>query len=169
MSKKEEIQNILNGMGIGISYTLEISENEPQFRKLLRNTSHAIKEFGIEKFNRILSNLLKTKTTNQLDDFNLVTTIVATEFGYCAEDLQKKYIKTEMYDAKMVCIKILNSVFNIKARTLASSYYNTFPNSIINALKKFDNLDPEKIKDHKKIYDKYMVCIAKVTQEINKN
>lgn len=140
-------------------------ELKTEFLKLLRLFQKGVTKLGIMKFNRIMSQVI-TKYSSNSEDVDMVMKLVCQHFNITEETLYNSRSKGEVYSAKIIAFKILNSTLGISASDIGKKF-NRYQNSVAYAIKKFNQLQPEKKAAHKKIFQDYNAIMVEVKRYTN--
>lgn len=141
------------------------TEIQQEVKKLLRNISNGVSKLSISKFNRILSQVI-TKYTSNSDDIDAIMKIICSHFNITEETLYNSKSKGDVYTAKLIAFKIMNTTLGVSASDIGKKF-NRYQNSVSYAIKKFHGLEPKKRADDRKIMDDYTSIMLDVKKYTN--
>lgn len=140
------------------------NETELEIKRLLRNINSGVTKLSLKKFNLLISKAIAKSNSNLETEIVEVVKIICRYFEI-NEDILKTKSRGEIYQAKIICFKILNHTLGISAQRIGK-YFKRYPNSITHALKNFEALDPNRRQRDKKILEDYCECNNRVKKYI---
>jgi chromosomal replication initiation ATPase DnaA len=143
------------------------NETELEIRKLLKNINSGVNKLSLKKFNTIISKAIVRHTNKSEFEIEEVIKIVC-KYYRISDDMLNTKSRGEVYQAKIICFKILNHSLGISAQRIGK-YFKRYPNSITHALKVFETLDPKRRQRDKKIMEDFYECDKRVRNLINEN
>jgi chromosomal replication initiation ATPase DnaA len=143
------------------------SETDLEIKRLLRNINSGVNKLSLKKFNSVIAKAIARHSNKSETDIDEVVKIVCKYFSISSEMLTTKS-RGQIYQAKMICFKILNHTLGISAQRIGK-YFKRYPNSITHALKSFEALDPKRRQRDKKIIEDYSECDKRVRNYINED
>lgn len=143
------------------------NETELEIKKLLKNINSGVSKLTLKKFNSVISKVIARHSNKSENEISEVVKIICKYFQI-TEDMLKTKSRGEVYQAKIICFKILNHSLGISAQRIGR-YFKRYPNSITYALKTFEKLDPKRRQRDKKIIEDYSECEKRVRNYINEN
>jgi chromosomal replication initiation ATPase DnaA len=138
---------------------------EKEVKKLFRNINVGVSKLTLEKFNKIVSNVLAKHSEKGEYEISQSLKIVAKYYNIPEDHFMTK-ARGDIYTAKMLLFKILNHTLGISAQRIAK-YFNRYPNSITHALHRFEKLNPEKRARDKKVFEDYLEIKKRIQLFIN--
>jgi chromosomal replication initiation ATPase DnaA len=143
------------------------NETELEIKRLLRNINSGVTKLSLKKFNSVISKAIAKNSGKSENEITEVVKIICKYFGI-TEDILKTKSRGEIYQAKIICFKILNHSLGISAQRIGK-YFKRYPNSITHALKNFETLDPKRRQRDKKVFEDYSECEKRVRNYINED
>lgn len=141
------------------------NETEQEIKKLLRNINSGVTKLSLKKFNSVVSKAIARHSNKSDNEIAEVVKIICKYFAI-SEDMLKTKSRGEIYQAKIICFKILNHSLGVSAQRIGK-FFGRYPNSITHALKTFNSLDPKRRQRDKKIMEDYTECDKRVRNYIN--
>jgi len=141
------------------------NETDLEIKRLLKNINSGVNKLSLKKFNLVISKAIARHSNKSESEITDAVKIICKYFGISEEILNTKS-RGEVYQAKMVCFKILNHSLGISAQRIGK-YFKRYPNSITHALKTFEGLDPNRRQKDKKLLEDYIECDKRVRNLIN--
>lgn len=136
-----------------------------EIKKLLKNINSGVSKLTLKKFNSVISKAIARHSNKTETEISEVVKIICKYFAI-SEEMLKTKSRGEIYQAKIICFKILNHSLGISAQRIGK-YFKRYPNSITHALKIFEALDPKRRQRDKKISEDYAECEKRVRNYIN--
>ena len=143
------------------------NDTEVEIKKLLKNINSGVSKLTLKKFNSVISKAIARHSTKSENEITDIVKIICKYFQV-SEDMLKTKSRGEIYQAKIICFKILNHSLGISAQRIGK-YFKRYPNSITHALKVFEALDPKRRQRDKKIIEDYEECEKRVRNYINES
>jgi len=143
------------------------NETDLEIKRLLKNINSGVNKLSLKKFNLVISKAIARHSNKSENEITDVVKIICKYFGI-SEDILSTKSRGEVYQAKMVCFKILNHSLGISAQRIGK-YFKRYPNSITHALKTFEGLDPNRRQKDKKLLEDYIECDKRVRNLMTEN
>lgn len=124
---------------------------------LITNLQDALKVYSVRELNDALLIALNEKFDFK-KEVDFVMRSVASNYKVQRSLILTSKKRGEIQEARMIVYAILHYDLEISARQIAKKIFNKYPNSILDALKKFRELEPEKFSKDKGIMDRYKEC-----------
>jgi hypothetical protein len=141
------------------------NETDLEIKRLLKNINSGVNKLSLKKFNLVISKAIARHSNKSESEITDTVKIICKYFGI-SEDILNTKSRGEVYQAKMVCFKILNHSLGISAQRIGK-YFKRYPNSITHALKIFEGLDPNRRQKDKKLLEDYLECDKRVRNLMN--
>lgn len=142
-------------------------DSEKEVKKLIRNINNGVTKMTLEKFNKVMSNVIAKHSIKGEYEISESLKIVCKYFNL-PEDVFMSKARGNVYNAKMILFKILNHTLGISAQRIAK-YFKRYPNSVTHALIKFEKLNPDKRARDKKVIEDYLEIQKRIKIFINEN
>jgi len=141
------------------------NDTEKEIKRLLKTINSGVSKLSLKKFNNVMSKAIARHSNKSEYEITESVKIICKYFGI-TEDILCTKSRGEVYQAKIVCFKILNHSLGISAQRIGQ-YFKRYPNSITHALKTFEALDPKRRGKDKKLLEDFTECDKRVRNFMN--
>lgn len=143
-----------------------MSKDNKDIGILLKRISKSLEKISVQELSTAITAILKKKDNSEKSIYiDYALQIVCEEFNTSKFSLIKSNERGEMQDAKRLAYCLLHYDLQISIRSIASSVFDCYPNSIASGIKKLKNADVN-IKHEKAFVEKYYSLQRKLIENI---
>ena len=143
--------------------------DKSQLGVLLHNIQRGLEKYDIKDLNKAIVEFIDGDDNDikkRRQQINLTLSIVCDKYNLRKGVLMTKNVRHNAREAKEMSFCLLHFELGLKIRYIANEVFHCWPNTVMNGIRRFKNLDPENIKPDAELKQTYEYLQQRLAQRL---